>query len=434
MSINIQYFESLRQTHPTWAELRVHLESEAGGSLRVVDQAGTPFAIIRYVKGKSNLAIAELGTGLFRSIVWNKEENLPVCMAPPKARPGLPPLNIQLAATEEFIDGFMINVFLSGGNLNIATRTQIGGNNSFYSPEKSFGTMFDEALATTPLKGREQLKTALEQFMETSNAKSAFLSFVVQHPDHRIVAKVLTPTVYLIHMGLCLESGGIALFERGATWPQMLSRLQVPSWAVKTFHSEQEIEDLLRKTAIQKGWRWQGFVFKDGQGGRWRVRTTTYTMLRELRGSESTPVERFLRLRSIGKVGEYIKHYSEERGTFWDFEQKLRARTQDCLAAYADVHKTHSRTFKELEEPYRTVVYHLHLEWLNVLRLKGYKVRIQNVIGVVNNLRGFEQQRLIDAEPYVAAVTATPTATATATAAPQVEDIESESNPEPQQM
>lgn len=430
MSINIHYFETLRQTHPTWAELRTYLESEAGGSLRVVDQAGTPFAIIRYVKGKSNLAMAELGTGLFRSVVWNKEENIPVCMAPPKARSGLPPLNIQLASTEEFIDGFMINVFLTGGNMYIATRTQLGGNNSFYSSEKSFGQMFDEALVTTPLKGREQLKKALEDTMENNGAKSGFFSFVVQHPEHRIVAKVLSPTLYLIHTGLCMESGAINLFERGASWSQMLSRLQVPSWAIKTFHSEQEIEDLLRKTAVQKGWRWQGFVFKDGQGGRWRVRTTTYTMLRELRGSESTPIERFLRLRSIGKVGEYVKHYSEERTTFWDFEQKLRARTQDCLTAYADVHKTHSRTFKELAEPYRTVVYHLHLEWLNVLRLKGYKVRIQNVIGVVNKLRSFEQQRLIDAEPYVPAVTAA----APAAIAPQTEDIDAEANPEPQQV
>lgn len=429
MSINIQYFATLRQTHPTWAELRAHLESEAGGSLRVVDQAETPFAIIRYVKGKSNLAMAELGTGLFRSVIWNKEENIPVCMAPPKARSGLPPLNIQLAATEDFIDGFMVNVFVSNGNLYVATRTQLGGNNKFYS-EHTFGQMFDEALATTPLKGREQLKTALEQFMESSSSKSAFVSFVVQHPDHRIVAKVLTPTVYVVHMGLFQEGGSLALFERGATWPQVFSRLQVPSWVIKTFHSEKEIEDLLQKTAIQKGWRWQGFVFKDGQGGRWRVRTTTYTMLRELRGSESTPIERFLRLRSIGKVGEYVKHYSEERGTFWDFEQKLRARTQDCLVAYADVHKTHSRTFKELAEPYRTVVYHLHLEWLNVLRLKGYKVRIQNVIGVVNKLRSFEQQRLIDAEPYVPAVPVH----APVAASPETEDIGEVANPEPQQV
>jgi hypothetical protein len=415
MSINIQHFETLCQTYNTWAELRAHLESNAGGNLRCIDQSDESFAILRYVKGKSDLSTPELGTGLFRSVVWDKIANRPVCMAPPKARADLPPLNIQLASTEDFIDGFMVNAFFINGNLYLATRTQLGGQNKFYS-EKTFGQMFDEAIATTPLKDREHLKKALEQF-HGATAKSAFVSFVVQHPDHRIVAKVASPTVFVVHMGTVEESGAISLFERGATWPQIFSRLQVPSWVIKTFHSEQEIQDLLRKTAIQKGWRWQGFVFKDGHGGRWRVRTTTYSMLRELRGSESTPIERFLRLRSIGKVGDYVKHYSEERTTFWDFEQKLRARTQDCLTAYSDVHKKHALQFKDLPEAYRTVVYHLHLEWLNSLRLKGYKVRIQNVIQVVNKLRFFEQERLIHAEPYVEKLVDLPSTTAESTTA-----------------
>jgi hypothetical protein len=143
-------------------------------------------------------------------------------------------------------------------------------------------------------------------------------------------------------------------------------------------------------------------------------------MLRELRGSESTAVERFLRLRATGKVGEYIRHYSEEKVAFWELEQKLRARTNDVLAAYCDVHKAHAVKFKELPDAYRTAVYNIHLEWLNVLRVKGYKVRIQNAIAVVNRLRDFEQVRLLEAEPYVAV------GPVTATEAPATEAVNAE--------
>lgn len=401
MSISITHFETLRQQYPTWAELRAHLESAAGGNLRVVEQGeGNPLAVIRYVKGRSTLGAAELGAGLFRSVVWDTVANLPVCVAPAKAREGLPPLGLELAATQDFVDGFMVNAFIRPGaeGLELATRTQLGGGNRFYS-EKTFGALFDEALATTPLKSRAGVEAALR---EAGASAGAFVSFVVQHPEHRIVAKVMTPTVYTVHVGTVSGTGKVELQENPAAWPQSFARLQPPSWAARLFRSEQEIQDLLRKTAVQRGWRWQGFVFKDGAGGRWRIRTPTYTMLRELRGSESTAVERFLRLRATGKVGEYIRHYSEEKMAFWDFEQKLRARTNDVLTAYCDVHKAHAVKFKELPDAYRTAVYHLHLEWLNTLRLKGYKVRIQNAIAVVNRLRDFEQARLLEAEPYVA--------------------------------
>jgi hypothetical protein len=44
----------------------------------------------------------------------------------------------------------------------------------------------------------------------------------------------------------------------------------------------------------------------------------------------------------------------------------------------------------------------LHMKWRNELREKGFKVRIQNAIEVVNGMRDFEKRRLMEATPYVA--------------------------------
>jgi hypothetical protein len=57
--------------------------------------------------------------------------------------------------------------------------------------------------------------------------------------------------------------------------------------------------------------------------------------------------------------------------------------------------------FKDLPDPLKPAVYMLHMKWRNELREKGFKVRLQNAIDVVNNMRDFEKRRLLDAPAYV---------------------------------
>jgi len=392
MSINMMQFETLRNKFPSWVELKAHFESEEGGKLRVVEQEGG-LAVIRYEKGAASDAV-------YRSLVWDTSANLPLCVAPFRAKDGLPPTGTTFTAVEDFVDGFMMNAWVSNGSLHVSTRTRVGGANKFYS-DKTFGELFAECVAASPLKTMDTLKACLEEHRVTAGATSAFASFVLQHPEHRIVAKVSAPGLNTVHTGYVTEKGVVHISERAVHWPQDLARLQVSNYPPKVFQSETEAEELLRQTAAQRGWRWQGLVFKDGTGGRWRMRTPTYTMLRELRGGDASPLERFFRLRTARQVVEYLKHYGEERDAFWEFEQTLRARTADVMAAYTDVHKAHAVAFKDLPEALRPAVYLLHLHWRDELRAKGFSVRLQNVIGVVNKLRGFEKKRLMDSAAYV---------------------------------
>lgn len=240
------------------------------------------------------------------------------------------------------------------------------------------------------------------------NQTAAFVSFVVQHPEHRIVAKPASPDLHIIHMGTVDTTGTIMVEEAASAWPGPLRRLQISRYPVKLFHSEQEIQELMRRTAVSNGFRWQGLVFKDGSGGRWRLRSPSYTMMRTLRGSEAAPLDRFLRLRREGKVVEYLKHYGGEksadtleRKAFWAFEQQLRARTADVLAAYEQVHKAHAMKFADLPTAYKPAIHLLHVLFLEELRPKGYKVILRNAVAIVNGLKEFEQKRLMEAEPFV---------------------------------
>jgi hypothetical protein len=393
MSFSVSYFKTLCEKYSTWAEMKAHLEGE---KLRVVEEEG--LAVIRYEKGQE---VSE-ECGVWRSVVWDTAKNLPVCMAPARAKEGLPPTGVKLSSTEDFVDGFMVNAWLSGSDLRVATRTKVGGENTYYS-EKTFRQLFEEAVVASPLKTMEALHAALASVLENVNGSvSSFVSFVVLHPEHRVVAKVAAPKLYVVHTGHTDEKGNLQIAERSVNWPEAFSKLQISSYPQRQFKEPEDVKAFLESTATERGWRWKGLVFKDGQGGRWRMCSTTYLKLRQLRGSEATPLERFFRLRAQRKVVDYLKHYTEERDQFWQYETEMRARTADVLAAYTDVHKAHTVKFKELSEAMRPAVFLLHSLWRDKLREKGFAVRLQNAITVVNGMRGFEKKRLMDCAPYEA--------------------------------
>lgn len=402
MSFSVNTFATLVKKCGTWPELKAYVESNEGGNLRVLEQ-DDGIAIIRYDKGANANANtnADVDVGEFRSVAWDTSSNIPLCVAPFRAMEGSPPLDTQMNAIEDFVDGFMMNAWVHNNILRISTRTRVGGDNKFYS-DKSFGQLFEECLATTSLKNMEGLRQCLEGLRGTENAAAAFVSFAVQHPEHRIVAKCLSPTMFAVHTGYVMSDATVHISERPVNWPEELSTLRISTYSQKVFTKPDEAEVLLRNTAAQRGWRWQGLVFKDGKGRRWRMRTPTYTMLRQLRGSESTALERFFRLRAERKVVDYLKHYKEDSDEFWKHEEILRARTSDVFSAYVDVHKAHAVTFKELPAAIRPAVFLLHTKWREELRSKGFSVRLQNVIEVVNKLRPFEKKRLMEMEPYVA--------------------------------
>jgi hypothetical protein len=398
----LNHFQNLRDRFPTWDELKTFLTSDEGGSLRVVEsESGEPYVIIRYVKGESKFNVP--GTGLFRSVVWDTVNNLPVCMAPAKANENPVPINVPFTSVQDFLDGVMIQAFVSASNptvLQVCSRTKMGANNGFYS-SKTFYEMFVECLATTPVRTVDTLLMHLRETMSATDGNtSAFVSFVLQHPEHRIVQMFRSPDLNIVHVGTVNSSSLVTLYEHSSEWLPPLRRLQIPAYPIKMFHKDEDIQSLMRRTAVQNSFRWQGLVFKDGEGGRWRLRSPNYVVLRTLRGAEASPVDRFLRLRSGGKVVEYLKHYGDERKDFWNYETTLRQRTADVLTAYIAVHKSHTMKFAEVPFEYKPAVHLLHVEYLANLRAQKQTVQLSHAIRLVNSMKQFEQRRLLGAGAF----------------------------------
>jgi hypothetical protein len=370
VSIPITIFKKLRDEYSTWEALKTYLLSDAAGKFNVRDCEGTSFAIIRYKKGETNLNVME-GAPWFRSVVWDTVKNLPVCIAPRKANEGPPPSNTELMM-EEFYDGVMVNSFTVSGSdkVHLTTRSQYDASGSFYS-EKSFKTLFQEAALN-----------ATAYLTCTQKQHAVFISTVLQHPENRIVAQVSKPSIYIVETGSVMPDG--LVYMHSLVQPRTVS-----------FSHDKEAYDMIRAEAVNRGWRWQGYVFRDMLGNRWRLRSTTYTYLRTLRGNDAKPIDRFLRLRASGDVTEYLKHYSEERDIFWNFESHLRSKTRKIYEAYVSVHKSHEKKLADLEQPDKTVVFKLHAHYLAHLREQKKSLRIQDTIHLINSLPLWEQAILL---------------------------------------
>ena len=374
--------ESFCESYPTWDKLSVFLTSEEGGKLAIRD-CNEQYAMIWFKKGQSTAAASPL----FRSVVWSKEANRPICIGPRKACEGPIPLNIPLRV-EAFHDGVMVNVFatLIDGVVThgIASRSKLGATTGFYS-KKTFGEMFQEALQQT----NRTLETLMEGYpLPTEEFPSVSVSFVLSHPEHRVVAKPNEPRITPVEIHRIHKSGSL---EPIITSTNYISNV--------TFDKEDGPWNFLRDESQRHGWTWQGLIFRDSTGTRWRLRTPTYSYLRELRGNDSDPKLRFLRLRAKGTMKEYLKHYAEERQLFWGFEQELRKKTTEIFAAYCSVHKAHEKKLADIEQPHKTIVFKLHAHYLEHLRAFKKTIQMRDVVDLVNAVPIWEQALLLTSQP-----------------------------------
>jgi hypothetical protein len=325
-------FAELCTTYPTWDLLQTYLTSAEGGNLRCIDRGDK--AIIRYVKGMSDFTKPHVGT--FRSVVWNKRTNRPVSVAPVKANEGVPELTEDMRVSE-FLEGVMVQ----GWNEDepcISTRTSLGGTGHFYS-QRSFADLFHEA-------GGFDLLSSIP--------KGSCASFLLQHPEHKLVSKVPYPRVYVICIA-DIDDTTVTFKYNPAEWPQ-----RFVTYAPVTY---EKMEDTLSTFHSYKNeYTWQGMVFQNSIG-RWRIRNPQYELVHHLRGTDQDE-QRFLRLRANKLLQAYLVYFKEENELMWNFEKIFRENTGKLHKAYCDVHKSKSLTIKDLPYSLRPHVYALHGQYL----------------------------------------------------------------------
>ena len=367
MSMSI--FSSLSNTYPTWGGLSIFLTSEAGGYLRVDDHSTPeqPFALIRYVKGKSNFSLPHVGA--FRSVVWDVLKNVPVSVAPVKSETGesMPPTSsTEGFKIERFIDGVMICGFYDQYNKvwRFHTRSTLNANCRFYSQTKSFRTLFEEAVSTS---------MSWSDFLATLNPDTQY-TWVLQHPENRIVVNVTTPTVVCVQKQTYVSGTLVAVTDQPTYFD--VAKVPVASWS--------ELSAKLQLENAQFKHNFQGYVVKNGLNFRWKVRGEAYNRVRKLRGNSARRDFLWLSLWRNGTLRDYLTLYPEERGAANAIVDRWKTISRTVYNLYTDVFKARSLQKGQIPPKYRPFVFGLHNLYINELKPQSKTVDWQTALQYMN--------------------------------------------------
>lgn len=398
-------FAVWRAAYPTWPEFKAWLQ-EVETSIEILEFEGNPYVILKCNKDDSPPATTETAEAaeaatdekyvpgsyphaaqLFRSVVWDTRTNTPSCVAPFAARTDQKvPMGAPLRL-EDFVEGVMINVFRSASDnsqTHVTTRSRLDADGTFYS-DRTFSELFEEAMDTKKISLNTIENVMGEPYMSLRESgwgkvSSVFMSLVLAHPEHRVVRSVDKANFWAIYRGVVYEGGMVEFFtdDLPASWrPKSYGEFTPSEWS--------ELKAKFDEIKASKPWYWQGLVVYEASlhepAPRWRFRNGNHDRVRrELRGTESNPFGRFLRLRANKRVQEYLRIYPEDSDAFNGFERDYRAVTKTLYSWYCACHKEHSIVFKALPKSVQPLVFGLHKTYLETLRPAGKSLHMAEVI------------------------------------------------------
>jgi hypothetical protein len=344
------------------------------------------YKVIRYDKNLLNFDLIH-SYGLCRSIILNSDDNV-VAFAPPKSVKSEYFIQKYNETTEgiyaeEFVEGTMINVFWDtkiglSGAWEISTRNTVGATSSFYKSinSKTFREMFLEAAKENNL--------VLEQL----NPCYCY-SFVLQHPENRIVVPFIKPQLYLVAVYYInnTNKNNTAIHSinmndiKNAYWNNAIIRFP------KKYEFTKYTELIEKYASMNTPYNILGVVIHNTKTGeRTKIRNPVYEQVRNLRGNQPKLQYQYISLRKEGKVKDFLKFYPENKKEFSVFRDQIHLFTDTLYSNYISCYIKKEKSLIEFSDQYRTHMYNIHQEYINVLRENKLFVTNTVVINYVNNL------------------------------------------------
>ncbi len=345
------------------------------------------YSIICYDK---NMLSSDLirSYGLCRSVIVNSNNKV-VSFAPPKSIPADLFMNNYTSSSsdimaQEFVEGTMINVFFDPsigltGSWEIATRNTVGATSTFYksSAAKTFKEMFKEAAITCHLDVN-QLEREL------------CYSFVLQHPENRIVVPFEKPNLYLVGVYTIKQDDNTIdvlsydpqeykyFFQN-----ELQSLVQFPD--IYDFNEYSELIE--RFGSMNSPYDVVGVVlYNEKTGERTKIRNPVYEQVRNLRGNQPKLQYQYLCLRKEGRVKDFLKFYPENKKEFSTFRDQVHLFTDTLYANYLSCYIKKEKPLIQFSEQYRTHMYNIHQHYMNELREKKMFINNTFVQKYVNEL------------------------------------------------
>jgi len=268
--------------------------------------------------------------GLYRSVIL--KDNKLVCYSPQKSIKTQSMFENTNGDVyyEEFVEGSMINLFHTGEEWQISTRSNIGCNNLYFKGEndynKTFKTMFFEAMND-------------DLYLEDFNPKYTY-SFVVQHPDNTFVLSVSKPVLYLTNIYEIVDNENYIVKE--ICFNDVKDELNKVFSLVKTpeKYNVTTYEEAIDKYANNKGSTIhfiQGFIIKSSVNSlRSKEVNPKYKEIRLLRGNQQKIQYRYYELVKEKQVLKFLDYYPKYTELFNEFRNELETFVDDIFKYYKD--------------------------------------------------------------------------------------------------
>lgn len=337
------------------------------------------YHILKYDKKALN-ASNYTTLGLFRSVIV-KDGNIK-CIAPFKSIP-FDILNSYCeneSATSnytfhEYVEGTMVNVFHTGETWELATRSLMGGKGKFYKDSRqTFRTMFLDCMNASDL--------------EFSDLNTEYCySFVIQHPENRIVKRIKQPKLYLC--GVYKPEGRKVHIIDYKNDGLLDGKVNYPLVYPQTTYQEAEAKYANKYTTA---YDIQGFIIEYGPY-RSKIRNISYEYVRKLRGNNTKPLYHYLTLRNTESVKEFLIYYPEYKKEFSEYRLQIHTFTQNLHTYYMNCFVQKMKPLKEFPFEYRPHMIELHKKYVDNRKIIDFKT-------VINYINTLEPARLMFAINY----------------------------------
>ena len=291
-------------------------------------------------------------------------------------------INIEL-----FVEGTMIMLYFNKDKelWETSTRGNIGANTAFFQnkSQKTFRNMFDE--------------TCNISFLDVNKLdKDLCYTFVMNHPDNRIVTKCDIPELYLVKVYKILnneENNTFQVFvlnnideikENFVNTLVKFPNTKINSNVVLNNNlSYSSIEDYCKNLNFNI----MGIVLYDKQRDiRTKIRNSKYEYVRKLRGNQPKLDYRYLELKKNKNINKYLQYFPEHKDNFDEYWEKTKDFTVDLYNHYVDTHITKIKNIATIPKEFKPHVYNIHQYYLNDLRPNKFTVQRSHVISYVNHL------------------------------------------------
>jgi hypothetical protein len=253
---------------------------------------------------------------------------------------------------EDAIDGTQIRVFYYADEWHISTTRCIDADKAYWFSGKSFKTLFMEAVNACGLS------------FDRLNKKCSY-SFVLCHPENRIVVKYDKPMLYHV-LTRDMESLLEIDHDIGVQRP---NRYQL---------SQMDVAKQI--SAGQMPLQYEGLVVVDDRGNRLKLQYEEYKMFREIRGNANNLFFNYLNMRKNGLVDMFLAYYSEYTDRIQTYQCDLSKLFNYIYQVYVMRFIKHELDYDSTPEQLRHIIYLIHGEYLKT----HHKVSFYRVAEMVN--------------------------------------------------